>query len=73
MKYFTAEEARNIIRKTPLTLACGFEDNPNIEAMITLLDIIHEINASAMYAASLGFILGMATGKREERTRRATV
>ena len=70
MKYFTAAEATRIIQETPLTLVSGYADNPNSEAMLSLLKVIQKYQSSTQDAACLGFVLGHATGKREERARR---
>ena len=72
MKYFTKEEARSVIRKGSISLLTADEDNPNREAVMALREEIEQshFQDSALWMACLGFILGRATGIREERARR---
>lgn len=68
MEYFTAEEARRIITHGNAFLCSCGDGNPNKEAMRELLNITTDYHSPA-YAAAFGFLLGRATGKREERRR----
>ena len=73
MSPFTAEEARAILKHTPLHLCARCASNPNREAVGVLLD---EIEADVTFrhdpawAAVYGVALGRAIGIREERQRR---
>lgn len=69
MKYFTKEEATRIIRNSGLSLCCTFDDNPNLQAAQALHEAVLELGNQPIYVASLGFVLGRATGIREERAR----
>ena len=68
MDYFTATEAINIIRYTPVNLCTGFDDNPNREAFASVLE--ESCGRGEFVSMMNGFLLGFATGKRAERARR---
>ena len=72
MKYFTEEEARLIMRNNDMGLCTLFENNPNREAMGALADQIRrsKFQGDCYWMACIGFVLGRATGIREERARR---
>ena len=71
MQYFTKDEAKRIINCQPIGLCFYNSSNPNVEAMVALAESIDsKPDASPFFAACTGFILGRATGVREERARR---
>ena len=72
MKYFTREEALSIIRYTPLNLCVPWEENPNLEAMKALDEYIQrsKFPNDRFIITCTAFLLGHATGVREERARR---
>ncbi len=70
MEYFSAQQARIIIYRSPVDLCINSATNPNREALSVLLDLTRERADSPLLAAVSGFILGRATGIREERSRR---
>lgn len=70
MKYFSTEEAWAIIRESGLWICAIDDDNPNIEAARALLDFTKNRSREPFFCAVAGFVLGRATGIREERARR---
>lgn len=70
MKYFTAEEARAVILNGDMSLCLAGDTNPAKEAMQELFDVSQRHPRSPWSAAVCGFLLGRATGIREERQRR---
>ena len=70
MKYFTAEEARGIINHGDISLCTGGDLNPAKEAAQVLFDTAERRHDSPWTAAVCGFVLGRATGIREDRQRR---
>lgn len=72
MKYFTAKEANAIIEKSSLALCFLCDDNPNLAAMKELANsaALSEFRGDSYWMACMGFVLGRATGIREERARR---
>lgn len=70
MKYFSAEEAWAIVRGSDLWICAIDDDNPNIEAARVLADFAKNRSREPFYCAAVGFVLGRATGIREERARR---
>lgn len=70
MKYFSAEEAWAIIRESNPWICAIDDDNPNIEAARVLADFAKNRSREPFYCAVAGFVLGRATGIREERARR---
>lgn len=70
MEYFSAQQARLIIYKSPLDLCVNSATNPNREAFSALLDLARERADCPLMAAVSGFLLGRAIGIREERSRR---
>ena len=70
MKYFSAEEAWAIIRESNPWICAIDDDNPNIEAARALLDFTKNRSRCPFFCAVVGFVLGRATGIREERARR---
>ena len=70
MKYFSAEEAWAIIRESSPWICAIDDDNPNIEAARALLDFTKNRSRCPFFCAVVGFVLGRATGIREERARR---
>lgn len=72
MKYFTAKEANAIIAKSSMALCGLYDGNPNLAAMKELANSAAriEFRGGFYWAACMGFVLGRATGIREERARR---
>lgn len=70
MQYFTAEEARAIVNNTPVGLCFNDERNPNHEAFDEAVKASEFAPSSRRFAVAMGFLLGVAHGKREERARR---
>ena len=70
MKYFSTEEAWAIIRESSPWICAIDDDNPNIEAARALLDFTKNRSRCPFFCAVVGFVLGRATGIREERARR---
>ena len=70
MQYFTAEEARAILNCTSMWLCFNDEGNPNCAAFSEAVRASELAPNSRWFAAAMGFLLGVATGKREERARR---
>jgi len=73
MNYFTKEETERIISNATLGLCFNSSDNPNVEAMEALYQAVREHAGEPVFASALGFVLGRATGIREERARRKEV
>lgn len=70
MKYFTAEEARAILDNNSVLLCMVWDSNPGKEAARVLSDEVQRRPTESWSAAVRGFLLGRATGIREERQRR---
>ena len=70
MKYFSAEEAWAIIRESSPWICAIDDDNPNIEAARALAEFTSTNSRCPFFRAVAGFVLGRATGIREERARR---
>lgn len=73
MKYFTTEEAKAVIAHGDVSLCAYWDKNPALEAAKVLHDTVcsdRYARESPFWAAVAGFILGRATGIREERQRR---
>lgn len=70
MKYFSTEEAWTIMRKSSLWICAIDDDNPNIEAARALAEFTSTNSRCPFFCAVVGFVLGRATGIREERARR---
>lgn len=71
MNYFTTEEARSIINHSPATLFTRFDNNPNRDAAAECMRMCTSEHRPTLFNAALyGFLLGRATGIREERERR---
>ena len=72
MKYFTKDEAKRIISNQPMGICFVTSNNPNAAAMRGLSEIIDTSihKKDAYFMACTGFVLGRATGIREERARR---
>lgn len=69
MTYFTAEEAARIIRNSPSQPVS--RGGPNREAISAALDEAGAWgNGAAVRGVAYGFLIGRATGIREERARR---
>lgn len=69
MQYFTAAEADAILGCTSLRLCVGDESNPNRDAFLKAVWWARHMGG-IYTAVAMGFLLGQATGKREERARR---
>jgi len=71
VQYFTRDEAKRIINNTPMSLCFFSSRNPNLDAMRGLAEMTgNNPFRDAYFTACMGFILGRATGIREERARR---
>lgn len=73
MKYFTAQEAKAIMNNGGVLLCTNWDENPALDQAIALRERVNsdmECRRSPIWAAAYGFILGRATGIREERQRR---
>lgn len=71
MRCFSAEEANRIVRHSSRGRCLSNADDPNHEAFQECVKIADGLNPEGGYwHASLGFLLGYATGIRAERARR---
>ena len=73
MKYFTAKEARAIMDHSDITLCINWDINPALAEAQALHEKIKTDRCcrdEPFLAAVCGFVLGRATGIREERQRR---
>lgn len=71
MRYFSAKEASRIVRYSSRRLLMNHEEDPNYAAFQECVKIAYGLNPEGGYwHASLGFLLGYATGIRAERARR---
>ncbi|MPM43061.1 hypothetical protein SDC9_89734 [bioreactor metagenome] len=69
MIYFTAGEVQALLSGASLELCTRYDDNPNREAFEACIRFAGEVwNSKVGYAAS-GFLLGYATGLREQHNR----
>ena len=71
MMYLTEEQARKILDNGFIDLAFLCNENPNLPACRALSKVIRN-DDSGYFNAAVGFILGVAAGKRIERERRKT-
>ena len=73
MKYFNAEEAQAIMSHNDITLCANWDTNPALDQARALHEHIEADGCcrnDPSWAAVCGFLLGRATGIREERQRR---
>lgn len=76
MKYFTVEEARAIMDHSDTTLCTNWDTNPALaeaQALSEKIKTDRYCQNEPFWAAVCGFVLGRATGIREERQRRKGV
>lgn len=73
MNYFTAEEAKAIMEYGDITLCTNWDMNParaEARALSEKIETGRHCQDDLFRAAVCGFVLGRATGIREERQRR---
>lgn len=72
MNHFTEGEASKILKSVPDVLLLKNEENSYRQEIQTVIDHIYSnYRPSVTAAAVYGFVLGRATGIREERQKRA--
>lgn len=71
MEYYTAEEAKRIMAHAKIKLCAIEPNNPNLAVARVLANLAKKNSGrDTFWAVWSGFMLGRATGIREERARR---
>ena len=70
MGYFTEKEASTILKYGTIEELFWDKNNPNIASCYGLKAVLSRQENPNYYSAAIGYMLGVAAGKRQERDRK---